>query len=56
MDPLTAALNLCNTIADIVKLELESATPDVRAERARIHLEELQHWRAFLEQLRGGLK
>ena len=49
MDPLTAALLLANTIAKIVLLSIESQPPEVRAEFARLHLEQLQQWLKFLE-------
>lgn len=52
MDPLTAALQLANTIAEIVKLAIESQPPDVRAEFARQQLEDAKVWRALLESLR----
>ncbi len=53
MDPLTAALQLANTIAEIVKLAIESQPADVRAELARLHLEEFRRWQTFLERLRS---
>jgi hypothetical protein len=52
VDPLTAALVLANTIAEIVKLAIEAQPPEVRAEFARIQLEDLKAWRAFLERLK----
>jgi hypothetical protein len=52
VDPLTAALQLANTIAEIVKLAIEAQPPEVRAEFARIQLEDLKAWRAFLERLK----
>lgn len=51
MGPLTAALQLANTIAEIVKLTIESQPPEVRAEYARMQLERLQKWHEFLERL-----
>jgi len=51
MDPLTAALNLATTVAQIVKLVIESQPPEVRAEFARIHLEDLKHWREVIDKL-----
>lgn len=51
MDPLTAALQLANTIAQIVLLSIEAQPPDVRAEYARLQLEDLKAWRAFLERV-----
>lgn len=49
MDPLTAALQLANTVAEIIKLGIEAQPIDVRAEYARIQLEDLKAWRVFLE-------
>ena len=49
MDPLTAALILANTVAEIVKLAMEGQPPEVRAEFARMHLEDMHKWRAFVE-------
>lgn len=49
MDPITAALNLANTIAEIVKLSIESQPPEVRAEFARMQMEDMKRWREFLE-------
>jgi hypothetical protein len=52
MDPLTAALVLANTIAEIVKSAIESQPPEVRAELARMQLEDVKAWRAFFEKLK----
>ncbi len=52
MDPLTAALTLANTIAQIVLLSIQSQPPEVRAEYAKIQLENLQQWRAFLDKFK----
>lgn len=51
MDPVTAALQLATTIAEIIKLAIESQPPDVRAEYARQQLEDAKIWRALLEPL-----
>lgn len=51
MDPLTAALNLANTIAEIIKLAIESQPPEVRAEFARQQAQDLMAWRKFLESI-----
>lgn len=51
MDPLTAALQLANTIAEIVKLAIESQPPEVRAELARMQLDDLKAWRDFIQRL-----
>ncbi len=51
MEPLTAALMLANTIAEIVKLTIEAQPPEVRAKYAEIQLADLLKWRAFLERL-----
>jgi len=52
MDPLTAALILANTIAEIVKMAIEAQPAETRAEYARVQLEDWKLWRAFLERLR----
>lgn len=49
MDPITAALTLANTIAEIIKLSIESQPPDVRAEFARQQAEDLKRWREVME-------
>lgn len=51
MDPLTAALQLANTLADIVKLAMESQPPEVRAEFARMHLQDVKAWRELIARL-----
>jgi hypothetical protein len=51
MDPLTAALQLANTIAEIVKLTIEAQPPEVRAAYAKAQLEDFQKWRDFLSRL-----
>lgn len=52
MDPLTAALNLATVIAEIVKLAIESQPPEVRAELAKLHLDQQRAWMEFLRQFR----
>ena len=53
MEPiLIAAFELANTIAKIVLLEMESQPPEVRAELARMHFEDLKRFREFLERFR----
>jgi hypothetical protein len=52
LDPLTAALELANTIAKIVLLAVESQPPEVRAEYARLQLEDLKRWREFLDKFK----
>jgi hypothetical protein len=52
MDPLTAALLLATEIAKLIHVAIESQPPDVRAEFAKMHLEDMQKWRAFLERFR----
>jgi len=49
---LIPAFELANTIAKIVLLEMESQTPEVRAEIARMHFEDLKKFREFLERFR----
>lgn len=52
MDPITAALILANTIAEIIKLAIEAQPLEVRAEYARVQLAEFEKWRTFLERFR----
>lgn len=52
MDPLTAALELANTIARIFEKAIDSQPPDVRAELWRMYLEDVKAWRAFFDSLR----
>lgn len=52
MDPLTAALQLANTIAQIVKLTIEAQPPEVRAEYAKLQLEDLKRWWEFLDKFK----
>lgn len=49
VDPLTAGLNLANTIAEIVKISIESQPEEVRAEYAKMQLEDFKKWRDFLD-------
>lgn len=52
MDPLTAALQLANTIAQIVLLAMENQPPDVRAELARMQFEDVKKWREFFDKFK----
>ncbi len=52
MDPLTAALQLANTIAQIVLLAIQSQPPEVRAAYAVTQLEDFKQWRALLDTLK----
>lgn len=49
MDPLTAALNLANTIAQIILISVQSQPPDVRAEYAKAQLDAFHQWQALIE-------
>lgn len=51
MDPITAALQLANTIAEIIKLAIEAMPPETRAEYAKLQLEDLKQWREFLDKV-----
>ncbi len=51
MDPITAALVLANTIAEIIKLAIEATPIEIRAQFAREQLEGLKQLRALLERL-----
>lgn len=53
MDPLTAALQLATTIAEIVKLTIEAQPMEVRAEYAKQALADFKAWRLFLAKLPG---
>lgn len=53
MDPVTAALNLANTIAEIVKLTIDAMPADKRAEFATIQLQNLQQWQGLIDKLRA---
>ena len=52
MDPLTAALQLANTIAQIVLLSIQSQPPEGRAAFAKAQLEDFQKWREFLDRFK----
>ncbi len=52
MDPLTAALQLANTIAQIVLLAIQSQPPEVRAAYAKAQLEDFTKWREFLDKFK----
>jgi hypothetical protein len=54
MDPLTAALLLANTIAEIVKLLIESQPLDVREDYARKQWEVLKPFWEQIERLTKG--
>lgn len=52
MDPLTAALNLANTIAELWRMHLESLPEEQRRELAKQAHEDLQAWRKFFERFK----
>jgi hypothetical protein len=52
LDPLTAALQLVNSILNLIAVVVESQPPDVRATLWRMHVEDLKEWRAFLKSLK----
>jgi len=54
MDPLTAALQLANTVAEIVKLAIEGQPAEVKAELWRQYLEDAKAFRAFLKDFHVG--
>lgn len=54
MDPITAALTLANTIAEIWKLHLEALPLAQRAELATMAHEDLKAWRMIFEWVRKG--
>lgn len=47
MDPLTAALNLANTLAQIVLEAMKGQSPEVRAKLWERHIKDLDKWDAF---------
>jgi len=51
MDPLTAALELANTIAKIILISIESTPPEIRAEQARLNFEVLKKVLEFIDKL-----
>jgi hypothetical protein len=52
LDPLTAALQLVNSILNLIAVVVESQPPDVRATLWRMHVEDLKEWRTFLKSLK----
>jgi len=54
MDPITAALNLGSKIIDLMILSIQSQPPEVRAEYAKMQLEDMKKWREFFTGL--GIK
>lgn len=51
IDPLTAALVLANTVAEIIKMMIEAQSPETRAKFAEMQMQDLQKWRDFLDKL-----
>ena len=47
MDPLTQALALARTIAEIIKITIEAMPPETRAEFGRLHVEQMQRWQGL---------
>lgn len=41
-------LRIVELLLEIVKLAMESAPPDVRADMWRMHLDDMKRWRKFL--------
>ena len=56
MDPLTAALQLANTVAQIVLLVIQREPPEVTAEYARLRLKVTQDMLALVDRLSAGVK
>lgn len=54
MDPLTAALNLANTVASIVSKFLDGATPDQKAQLIQFWIDDQKWWRNLFDQLPKG--
>lgn len=51
MDPLTAALELANTVAKIVLVIIESTPPEIRAEQAKMNFDTLKKLVDFIEKI-----
>ncbi len=51
MDPLTAGLQLANTIAQIVLMNLQAMTPDQRAQMVSENIKQLHDVVAFFERI-----
>ena len=51
MDPFTQIIMLCNTIAQIILLEMQSETPEMRAENAKRRHEMIQTLFEWLQKL-----
>ncbi len=49
MDPLTAALNLANTVAQIILLAIQSQSPETRAAFSAAQMEHLARWQSFVD-------
>lgn len=55
MDPLTAALQLANTIAKIALAQLETATPEQRRELLQMFIDDAKRWRGLIDRAVGAL-
>lgn len=54
MDPVTQALTLAATIAQIILTSIQAMPPDQRAEFARLQLEDLRRWHDLIDKIIGA--
>ena len=52
MDPVTAALTLATEVVKLIALIIQTTPEAVRDERARMALEDLRKWQAFVDRFR----
>lgn len=52
MDPVTAALTLATEVVKLIALIIQTTPEDLRDERARMALEDLRKWQAFVDRFR----
>ena len=53
LDPVTAALLLGTEVVKLIEKILDGMPAEVKAEYAKLALEDLRAWRAFLDKLTG---
>ncbi len=51
MDPITAALNLATEVVKLIVLIIQTTPPELRAEQAKVALDDLRKWQAFLDKV-----
>ena len=52
MDPVTAALTLATEVVKLIALIIQTTPEDLRDERARMALDDLRKWQAFVDRFR----